>query len=130
MSPKVGHEWFPLLSHMILSLGVFNGVQCVTCTVDPDYPDVWKDAPYYQQLKAMSLRGLHVRSADEILLVHIRIHDRVWLVLPEKDIEITHGSYVVKLIGAGKWGVEQFDDTVQASERVNALLDDSRNSGV
>jgi hypothetical protein len=122
MSPTVGPEWYPLLSHMILSLGVFNGVQTVTVTVDPRFPWVWKEYPYYQQLKQMATRGLHVKSPDDILIVHVRVDNRVWLVLPNEDVEITNGSYIVKLVADSAWGIEQFTSPEQAAERVNELL--------
>jgi hypothetical protein len=107
---------------MIISLGVFNGIQTVTVTVDGRYPWIWKEHPYYAQLKQMARRGLHVKSQDDILLVHVRVDDRVWLVVPNDDIEITHGSYIVKLVGAGEWGIEQFATSEQAAARVAELL--------
>jgi hypothetical protein len=122
MSERVGPEWFPLLSHMILSLAPFNGVQTVTVTVDPRYPWMWKEYPYYAQLKQLAGRGLRVRSADDICLVHVRCDGRVWLVVPNDDIEITHGSYVLKLVGPGEWGIEQFATHEQAAERVAELI--------
>lgn len=122
ISSKVSNDWFPLDCHMILSLGVFNGIQCVTCTVDPDYADAWKQPPFYQQLKMMALRGLKVDLPEQILLVHIRCHDRVWLLLPDRDAEISHGSYIVKLVGEGRWDIEQFDSNEAAADRVADLM--------
>jgi hypothetical protein len=70
----------------------------------------------------MALNGLHVKTPDQILLVHVRVDNRVWLVLPNDDIEITHGSYVVKLREAGQWEVEQFDSNGAAADRVASLV--------
>lgn len=122
MSATVGPEWYPLLSHMILSLGVFNGVQTVTVTVDPKFPWMWKEYPYYLQLKQMAQRGLHIKSADDILLVHVRCNDRVWLLLPNDDIEITHGSYIMKCVADGEWAVEQFSSNAEAEARAVELI--------
>jgi hypothetical protein len=121
MSAQVTDEWFPLHCHMILSLGKFDGIQTVTVTVDPRFHWMWKDQPYYSQLKLMARRGLHVVSPDDILIVHVRVDDRVWLLMPDEDVEITHGSYIVKLVGAGRWEIEQFATQEQAAERVNEL---------
>lgn len=121
MSDKVSEEWFPLHSHMVLSLGVFNSIQTVTVTVDPRFPWMWQQQPYYAQLKQMSRRGLHVTDAADILLVHVRVDDRVWLLVPNDDIEITRGSYVVKLAGPSQWEVEQFATQERAAERVAEL---------
>lgn len=122
MSATVGPEWYPPLSHMILSLAPFNGVQTVTVTVDPRFPWIWKEQPYYSQLKQMAYRGLHVKSPDDILFVHVRCHGRVWLLVPNDDIEVTHGSYIVKLVADGEWGIEQFATQEQAAARVVELM--------
>jgi hypothetical protein len=121
MTKNVSDEWFPLHSHMIISLGVFNGIKTITVTVDPRYPDIWKEQPYYGQLKQMARRGLHVRSAEEILLVHVRVDRRAWLLTPNEDVEITSCSYIVKLVSAGQWEVEQFTTQEKAAERVMEL---------
>jgi hypothetical protein len=122
MSPAVAPEWYPLLSHMILALAPFNGVLTCTVTVDPNFPWMWKEQPYYSQLKQMAYNGLHVKSADDILLVHVRLERRVWLLLPDEDIEITNGSYIIKAVANGQWGVEQFATQTAAAERVRELM--------
>lgn len=122
LSPNVGDEWYPLHSRMVLSFAKLDGIQTVTVTVDPQYPEVWTRAPFYQQLKTMAERGLHVAQASEILLVQVRVNNRVWLILPNTDAEITTGSYVVKLAGSGVWDVEQFRDGDDAQARVTELI--------
>lgn len=122
MSEEVGPEWYPLLSHMVLSFGVLGGVQTVTCTVDENYALIWQEHPYYHQLKAMAYRGLHVKTENDILLVQVRVGTRVWLVLPNDDVEITTGSYVIKCVGSGIWDVELFATQAQAAERVVELI--------
>lgn len=121
LTKNVGEEWYPLRSHMILSLAKIGGVQTVTVTVDPKNPLAWLEPPYYAQLKQMAQRGLYVKSTDEILLVHVRVDNRVWLVMPDNDIEITHGSYIVKLAGPNQWEVEQFKTSDEAADRVAIL---------
>ena len=121
LSPNVSDDWYPLKCHMIISLGKFNGIQTVTVTVDSNYPWMWKERPYYAQLKQMAGRGLHVQSQDDILLVHVRVDNRVWLLMPDKDIEITRGSYVLKGSGPSQWDVEQFNTSDEAAERVATL---------
>jgi hypothetical protein len=83
---------------------------------------MWKEYPYYAQLKQLAGRGLRVRSAEDICLVHVRCDGRVWLVVPNDDIEITHGSYILKLVGPGEWGIEQFATSEQAAVRVAELI--------
>lgn len=124
-SEQVGPEWYPLLSHMILSFAPFNGVMTLTCCVDPNHPNIWKEHPYYTQLKQFAYHGLHVKKADEIRFVHVRCNGRVWLLTDEEDIEVTHGSYIVKLEASGRYGIELFASQEQAAERVIALLNES-----
>lgn len=121
LSKNVSDDWYPLKSHMVLSLGVFNGVQTVTVTVDPRFPWMWKEYPYYPQLKQMAQHGLQVKSADDILLVHVRCDSRVWLLVPNEDIEITRGSYIIKCVADGEWEVEQFRSTAEAEARTAEL---------
>src|SRR4029077_13787778 len=114
-------DWYPLTSRMVLSYAPIGGIQTVTVTVDPRYPEVWTKAPYYPQLKRMAERGLHVVQASEILLVQVRVSNRVWLILPNTNAEITKGSYVLKLNAPGEWDVELFGNEVEARERLETL---------
>jgi hypothetical protein len=125
MSETVGPEWYPLQSHMILSIAPFNGVLTCTVTVDPRYPWVWQEQPYYAQLKQMARTGLRVKKADDILLVHVRCDGRVWLLTDDGDIDVTKGSYILKLVSDGRWGIELFATQEQAATRVNELLNAS-----
>jgi hypothetical protein len=117
LSENVSDDWYPLTSRMVLSYAPIGGIQTVTVTVDPRYPEVWTKAPYYPQLKRMAERGLHVVQASEILLVQVRVSNRVWLILPNTDAEITKGSYVLKLNAPGEWDVELFDSSEAAAKR-------------
>lgn len=121
LTPNVGDEWYPLRSRMVLSFAPLGGIQTVTVTVDPKYPEAWTKPPYYPQLKAMAERGLHVAQASEILLVQVRVNNRVWLILPNTDAEITKGSYVLKLNAPGEWDVELFENSEMAAERTAEL---------
>jgi hypothetical protein len=121
LSKNVGDEWQPLRAHMVLSYGRLNGIQCVTVTVDPAHPWAWTLDPYHAQLKRMAYHGLHVASAEKIALVQVRTVNRVWLVLPDRDVEITKANYVLKLVAAGQWDVELFDTEGEARERVEVL---------
>ena len=121
MLSNVSDEWYPMLLHMILSLGVINGIQTVTVTVHPKHPQMWKEQPYYSQLKQMSRRGLNVDDPKDILLLHVRVNNRVWMMTPDDDVEITRGSYIVKMRSLGHWEIEQFHSSRQAEERVAEL---------
>jgi hypothetical protein len=121
LSKTVGDEWYPLRSHMVLSLVKINGVQTVNVVVDTSRPLIWLEPPYYGQLKSMATRGLKVNRQEDIHLVQVRSAGRVWLVLPNRDMEITSCSYVIKMTGHGEWDVEQFATAEEASSRVKEL---------
>jgi uncharacterized protein len=121
LSSGVGDEWYPLTCHMILSIGRIDGVQMVTVTVDGKYPLVWREPKYHQQLVRMAHGGLKVNDPDKVYIVQVRVDNRVWLVLPDRDIEITRCSYILKLARQGEWEVEQFPDSTAAADRVRTL---------
>ena len=104
MSNNVSDEWYPLHSRMVLSLGVHDGINCVTVTVDPGSPNIWKQAPYYGQLKNMVRAGLAAKTPEEIQFVHVRCDGRVWLMTMDDDIDITFHTYIVKLI---RWPLQR-----------------------
>jgi hypothetical protein len=94
----------------------------VTITVDGKYPRVWLEQGYHNQLRALALRGLRVESQENVHLVQVRVNNRVWLVLPDRDVEISTGSYIVKLVNQGEWDVEQFATGSAAEARVEVLM--------
>jgi hypothetical protein len=126
LSKNVSDAWYPLRCHMILSLGVFDGVGAVTVTVDENHPLAWREPPWHGQLRQMAERGLRVDRQEDIRLTQVRVGGRVWLVLPDRDVEITRCSYVLKLVGVGQWDVEQYASSEQASARVSELASSRR----
>jgi hypothetical protein len=122
MSETVGEEWYPLHSHMILTLAPINNVLTCTVTVDKQFPRIWREPPYYDQLKRMARTGMRVKTAKEILLVTVRCDGRVWLLMDDDDVEVTRLWYIAKFNGGGQPAtVELFDSTEEAEARVIAL---------
>jgi hypothetical protein len=122
LSLNVGNEWFPLHSRMILSLAPIDGVQVCTVTVDPAFPDAWKQPPYYEQLRRMASKGLRARTAEEVLLVQVRSAGRVWLLTDSVDVDISKLSYIVQFSASGQSTIELFGTPQQAQERVDELM--------
>ncbi len=78
--------------------------------VDPGRPNIWRDQPSHAQLVEWARAGL--RSGAFRVFVHVR--ERVYLILPSRDVEITG-----KIIGIwprtdGEWGVRFFEDAEEA----------------
>jgi len=72
-----GDEWFPLKSHMVLSLNrqTKNGVQILMVTVDPQHREIWQQEPYYGQLRELARRGM--LSADPMIVI-VRVGTQSW----------------------------------------------------
>lgn len=122
LSANVGDEWYPLQCHMVLSLCKLDGINVVTVTVDERFPTIWMEPLYHGQLRTMAAHGLRVAKPEDITLVQVRVGRRVWLVLPTRNVEITHCSYVIKLTGPGQWDIEQFRNGADAEARVAELV--------
>jgi hypothetical protein len=56
--------------------------------VDPSYPNVWRNSPYYERLKSMSA----------MWPIFVRIGKRNLLVVPDKDIERQFGEQFIWFI--------------------------------
>ena len=74
---ELGDEWKPLISKMALSLLRLNGVLLLDVNVDCDYPNAWKQPPYYEQLKALTGR----------VGVQVNVGSRHWAVMANDDVE-------------------------------------------
>ena len=122
MTKNVSDDWYPLKCHMVISLAKLDDIQTVTITVDPSHPMSWREPGYHRQLRALAMRGLQVERADRVHLVQVRVNDRVWLVLPNRDVEITTCSYVLKLVADGEWDVEFFHSSEDAEDRLADLV--------
>jgi len=121
MSSNVSDDWYPLRSHMVLSLAPLNGILTCVAVVDRAHQNIWRQEPYYSQLKTMAYNGLHVKRLRDVLLVNVRYGDKVWLLTDKEDIDISRLFYVVKLVATGEYAVELFETQEQASSRVSEL---------
>lgn len=58
--PALGENWRPSVSRLVI--GFEGGTKAMLIQVDPDRPEAWKRAPYYQQLKEWSRRAVAGRT--------------------------------------------------------------------
>jgi hypothetical protein len=77
---RVGPEWYPLTSKMILSLE--NSGQRVCVRVEPGHADAWRREPYYSQLKTWSRAAVEARRQ-----IVVFVNKRVIVILPDKEVE-------------------------------------------
>lgn len=83
LSPELGEEWKPSLSKMVLNYE--SKIRRVNVSVDADSPDIWRQEPYYSQLKGMAL---HLLRGKGHLLVWTR--DDVVAILPDREVSFPH----------------------------------------
>jgi hypothetical protein len=96
-----GDEWFPPRAKMFAYLD--NSVQprLFRVVVDRSAPGRWRQSPYQERLRAISDLGLRRSNFNTIA----QCGDRVWLILPDGEAEITGKAYVVRETEIG-WKVE------------------------
>ena len=64
----VGDEWFPQRAHIVLSYRWRS--RSVSVSVDPKFPDRWREEPYFTQLCQMSMKNrMRIYIGDEELFV-------------------------------------------------------------
>src|SRR5262245_32759379 len=55
---KLPEHWFPASAHMIVDMQVQEvETPFLRVLVDPDYPNQWREEPYYSQIKQLARRG-------------------------------------------------------------------------
>jgi hypothetical protein len=79
--PALGENWRPSVSRLVI--GFEGGTKAMLIQVDPDRPEAWKRAPYYQQLKEWSRRAAAGR-AQVIVMIGLR----AIVILPDKDVDL------------------------------------------
>jgi hypothetical protein len=94
---KFGEEWFPARSKIVPDLHTGkDGHIFLRFIVDPQYPNRWREAPYYSQIKQLALRGLHgeLLLGGTRCLTVVSIRGKWTLILPNKEIEYRSGVVV------------------------------------
>jgi hypothetical protein len=79
--PELDENWRPSASRLVI--GFEGGSKTMLIQVDPDRPDAWKRAPYYQRLKEWSRRAVAGR-AQVIVMIGLR----AIVILPDRDVDL------------------------------------------
>jgi hypothetical protein len=80
LDARLGSEWYPLTSKMIMYFENSGSRLCVR--VEPSHANAWRKEPYYSQLKQWSRAAVEARQQ---ILVYI--NKRVIVILPDKDVD-------------------------------------------
>ena len=81
LDAAVPEHWKPSRSHIVLRSDA-SGVR-ILVHVDPQRPHIWREMPYYRDLKAWAANRI---QADK--QVHVRIGPRVVVILPDRDVDL------------------------------------------
>ena len=121
INPKVGDEWQPLRSKIVIYITEEGGDFFLVFVVDPGIPKRLREASYYQSIKAAALSGLRSETGTYLQTLVV-IGERRWLILPHRDVEITSRWYKVVPNGDDQWEVLIFNDE-EHGRRVLAAVD-------
>ena len=80
-SAELGDEWRPELSRLIISFE-FGGRRLVI-TVDPEYPDNWRNEPFYSKIKQWGKSALLQQAQVVVCIGH-----RTYFILPDRDVDL------------------------------------------
>jgi hypothetical protein len=83
INAKVGDEWQPMRSKMVLRLVIDGNISKLVVHVDPGAPLSWRKEPYYSQLKRWA-RNIEEQNG----LITLYIGKQVIVVLPNKDVDL------------------------------------------
>ena len=81
LDTAVPEAWKPSRSSMAIRSDP-TGIAIVVY-VDPDHPDVWRNEPYYSDLKAWSRNRIAAGRQ-----VHVRTQGRTIVILPDRDVDL------------------------------------------
>jgi hypothetical protein len=96
-----GDEWQPMRSKMVICHMRDGETSKLVFHVDPGSPLSWRNEPYYSQLKRLARNGLEHNG-----IITINIGKRVFVVLPNKDVDL---------------GICNLDDKVSIQKSWNGL---------
>jgi hypothetical protein len=106
-------HWQPTKAQMF----IWISLPTLWITVDPHFPDAWRQEPYYSEIKEFSLLGLLGIYSCGVLQTYIMIGNKRFLILPNKDIPIRSDHYTVVLrVDEGQWECIQFKDEKKARQ--------------
>jgi hypothetical protein len=84
----LGDEWWPPRSKIVATSYWDEEKNCprMVFFVDNNYPNRWREEPYYSQIKRFSAIGL-TRLDTEMFMVKVSVRDTTFHMFPTRDIE-------------------------------------------
>lgn len=97
---SVPDRWRPLTCKMIIDFDRTDNGLLLRVLVHPDYPERWREEPWYSDIKKMALNGLNGSREPYRTVVTGPMRPSI-LVLPHEDLAYSPG--VVVRVGPQQW---------------------------
>ena len=89
IDPSVEDYWFPKHSKMVVDERFDpsgSGASAIIISVDPGYPNRWREAPYYNDIKYWALQGLKQKPSR---MTMVAVNKKKYLILSHREVEAT-----------------------------------------
>jgi hypothetical protein len=126
----LGDEWRPTRAKMVVAwepIGEATRHAWCNIGVDPGSPDAWRRDPYRSQIRAWALNGLRAVNGIAIY-TRVLVGPRVFVVLPDQEVEVTRTPFTVVPVGPDHWQVAKFKNEEQARRWENLWTPQERRS--
>ncbi len=108
----LGEEWRPETAHLIITYDLDG--RRLNVNADPDYPDAWRQEPYYSQLKSWAAAALERNSQ---VVAYVGRH--TFVMLPDRHVDLgifTDDDYIfIERLADGSWDARKVNEQ-QAEE--------------
>jgi len=81
--PSLPDHWYPKHCKMVVTVNEDSDGPNITILVHQDYPNKWRQFPYYNDLKRWSLFATNWRPRG---YVHVFCSGKHWWILPDRDV--------------------------------------------
>jgi hypothetical protein len=107
LNDTLGEEWRPETAHIILSYDL-DGHR-LNANADPDFPDAWRQEPYYSQLKEWAAIAL---ASNRQIVAYVGRH--TFVILPDRHVDLgvfTADDYIfIEHLPDGTWDARKVNE--------------------
>lgn len=82
----IGEHWFPAKSRMVI-VSELEGKR-IAVRVDPSRPDAWRQAPYYNEIRAWARNTRLPESRPDAFAVVVHIGAQWIFLLPDREVDL------------------------------------------
>jgi hypothetical protein len=112
LDAALGEEWRPETAHIVISYDLEG--RRLNANADPNYPDAWRQEPYYSQLKNWAATAL---ANNRQVVAYVGRH--TFVILPDRHVDLgvfTEDDYIfIEHLEDGSWDARKVNEE-QAEE--------------